>query len=161
MARYWLDSNVFIQAKNGYYRFNVVPAFWTWIDEQSDTGNVATSTEVYAELKDGNDTLAEWAKVRRVSSLFVAPDDDVQVMYADIVNHVNANYTAPEAAKFLARADPWLIAHAAASDDDVVVTHEVLVPQDARPVKVPNICVHIGVAYTDTFDMLEKLGAVF
>ena len=29
---YLLDANVFIEAKNHYYRFEVCPAFWEWIE---------------------------------------------------------------------------------------------------------------------------------
>ena len=28
---YLLDSNVFIEAKNRHYPFDVVPAFWDWL----------------------------------------------------------------------------------------------------------------------------------
>jgi hypothetical protein len=28
-----LDSNVFIQAKNFYYGFDICPGFWKWLDD--------------------------------------------------------------------------------------------------------------------------------
>ena len=34
---YLLDSDVFIQAKNLHYGFDFCPAFWDWIDEQSQS----------------------------------------------------------------------------------------------------------------------------
>ncbi len=30
--RYLLDANVFIEAKNLYYAFDICPGFWTWMD---------------------------------------------------------------------------------------------------------------------------------
>jgi hypothetical protein len=35
---YLLDANVFIQAKNSYYGFDICPAFWEWIDQKSAEG---------------------------------------------------------------------------------------------------------------------------
>ena len=29
---YLLDTNVFIEAKNRYYAFDIAPGFWTWLD---------------------------------------------------------------------------------------------------------------------------------
>lgn len=40
---YLLDANVFIQAKNLQYGFDFCPAFWDWLDEQSEAGHVAAS----------------------------------------------------------------------------------------------------------------------
>ncbi|MCQ3804422.1 MAG: DUF4411 family protein [bacterium] len=33
-----LDANVFIQAKHSYYSFDLVPAFWSWLQSQADVG---------------------------------------------------------------------------------------------------------------------------
>ncbi len=30
---YLLDANVFIDAKNRYYGFDIVPAFWDWLQQ--------------------------------------------------------------------------------------------------------------------------------
>ena len=47
---YILDTNVFIQAKNFYYGFDIVPAFWDWLDEKQENGQIASIKPVYDEL---------------------------------------------------------------------------------------------------------------
>ena len=32
---YLLDANIFIQAKNLYYNFDICPAFWDWLDREN------------------------------------------------------------------------------------------------------------------------------
>jgi hypothetical protein len=39
---YLLDANVFIDAKNRYFAFDIVPAFWDWLVAQHRSGNVFT-----------------------------------------------------------------------------------------------------------------------
>ncbi len=159
--QYWLDSNVFIEAKRRYYRFKVVPAFWNWVDEAAENGSIVTSTEVFDELKGQGDDLANWVADRKESSLFVPPSDEAQRVYSEISEFVVGNYEAAFATEFLDKADPWLIAQAKAADaDDVVVTQEVWAPADAKKVKIPNICGQFGGPYRNTFEAMEDLGAV-
>ena len=158
---YWLDTNVFVEAKRRYYRFNVVPAFWSWLDESVKDGRLVSSTEVFEEIKGQEDDLSDWVADRKDSGLFVPPSDDAQAAYAEITQYVVDNYEAPFATEFLEKADPWLIAQASvAEDDDVVVTQEVWVPPEAKKVKIPNICDQFGVPYRNTFEAMEELGAV-
>ena len=37
---YLLDTNVFIEAKNRYYSFEVCPGFWDWIVAENAAGHV-------------------------------------------------------------------------------------------------------------------------
>jgi hypothetical protein len=60
-----LDANVFVEAKNRYYGFDLVPAFWTWLERQADAGEIASTDMIYDELKEGGDDLADWVKDRR------------------------------------------------------------------------------------------------
>ncbi len=60
-----LDANVFIEAKNRYYGFDLVPAFWTWLEDQAESGEIGSTDMIYDELKDGGDDLAAWVKDRR------------------------------------------------------------------------------------------------
>ena len=47
---HWLDSNVYIQAKNGPYRFNVFRRFWAFLDEQLIAGTIRSPKMVYDEI---------------------------------------------------------------------------------------------------------------
>ena len=55
---YWLDANVFIQAKNGPYAFDIAPSFWNWLVSMADQGIFKSPTQVYGELANGTDDLA-------------------------------------------------------------------------------------------------------
>lgn len=50
---YLLDSDVFIQAKNLHYGFDICPGFWDWIDMQRQFGTVVSIEKVRDELIGG------------------------------------------------------------------------------------------------------------
>ncbi|MFW8600142.1 DUF4411 family protein [Desulfobacterota bacterium M19] len=155
---YCLDANIFIEAKNLYYHFNICPGFWECLDRQN--GTVGSILPVYEELTDGNDKLIEWVVDRKDSGIF---DDisaiTVQESFREIAIHVSDQYEPQHAEKFLDDADPWLIAYAQVHGC-TVVTKEKFSPGTKR-VKIPNICEEFGVDYTDCFTMLKGLGACF
>lgn len=127
MQRYCLDANVFIQAKNGPYGMDVVPAFWDWIDQKAKDGILFSPSLVYQELAAGNDELADWVKARKNTGFFVEPDMAAQLVMQQIADYVSLNYLTPQAQDFLSGADPWVVAQAKVTGA-IVVTHEVLVP---------------------------------
>jgi len=72
MPDYILDANVFIQAQNGPYNMDVFPAFWEWIDQQTQADIIASSTLVFDEIQ-GEGPLQDWIKSRKKSGLFITP----------------------------------------------------------------------------------------
>lgn len=56
---YILDTNVFIEAKDYYYMFDVCPGFWEWLVIQNKKGVVYSVRAVNDELQKGSDRLAE------------------------------------------------------------------------------------------------------
>ena len=158
MTDYWLDSNVFIEGKKGPYGFDIAPRFWTLIDELIEDGRIACPIQVYQELLDSQDQIANWAKERKNSGLFVSPTRDVQEKFRTIVSYVVRRYpdNGPRR-RFLSKADPWVIAHAIAQGG-VVVTLESRDPPDSRKVKIPNVCENLPIGCTNTYDMLRQLG---
>ena len=159
MAHLWLDSDVFIQAKNFWYGFDFAPEFWVFIDQKAAEGQIRSSTLVYGELtEDSEDELADWARDRRDSGLFVPPDEEVQTMASIIINWVQEKFEPARSAKFLDGADPWLIAHAGA-DEGIVVSHETLAGANTKKPKIPNIAQEFGLEVWDTVRMLRELGA--
>lgn len=160
MQKYCLDTNVFIEAKKGPYGFDIVPAFWDWIDQQVANGTIYCSTMVYDELMEGEDELSDWARLRVNSGLFIEPDEVVQQYLRAIADYVNTNYEAIASSYFLGKADPWVIAHAK-TDSSIVVTHEQTVPNNSHKVKIPNICVQFSVQYVNPYMMLRNLSARF
>ncbi len=160
MIRYCLDANVFIQAKNGPYAFDIVPAYWQFLENKFVSGEIFSSLMIYDELAEGNDELAAWANKQRDKGCFVKPNESVQNNFQQIADYIVRRYPSPNARSFLGRADPWVIAHAK-TENAIVVTHEVLVPDDSTKVKIPNVCKHFQIEYLDTYQMLRGLKARF
>lgn len=160
MPQYYLDANIFIQAKNNSYPLEMFPGFWEWIDQNANDNIISSSSFVYHEIINGEDDLAEWMKARHPSPLFQEPTTQEQQIMTDISHYVSRTYTREEAEAFLDGADPWVIAQAIASGAKVV-TMEKLVGPDSKKVKIPNICREFGVAWCDTITMLKELNARF
>lgn len=157
---YLLDSNTLIQAKNEYYAFDLCPGFWDWIDREFAASNLFSIERVKTELQDGNDDLAQWAKVR--PSGFFLPDDAASLGEMRTVSTwVQSQNFRPDAKRdFLAGADPFLIAYARAHGH-TVVTHEVYIPGQLRKVKIPAVCQGLNVPYERTFQVLRNRQAAF
>jgi hypothetical protein len=154
---YWLDANVFIQAKNGPYAFKLVPQFWIFLSEQLDQGTIRCSKMVYDELMDGNDDLAGWFKPRKEKGLCHYANQTVQQCFVTIANHVATKFKPHQVAEFLVGADGWVIAHAM-NGDGVVVTQESDSSHKAK-IKIPTMCKVFGVRCIDTYQMLAALNA--
>lgn len=56
---YVLDSNVFIEAKNRYYAFDICPGFWDWLHAAHESGQVFSIEAVKQELTSRDDELTE------------------------------------------------------------------------------------------------------
>ncbi len=159
--KYLLDANTYIQAKNLHYRMSFCPAYWDWHDQQFLTGILGSIDLVLDELKKGNDELADWASAR--TDHFVSVDDnETQEAFTEIAEFIATHnvWQEPHISGFLSVADPWLIAKAI-STDAIVVTHEILVPDNSTKVKIPNVCKAFDVTYLNTYQLLDELKAQF
>lgn len=156
---YLLDANVFIQAKNLHYGFDFCPAFWHWVEQQNQTGRVLSIERVGDELRAGADDLAQWAS-ERGAALFVPPDASMLGALPRVSAWVTSQrYSAAAVNTFLQVADYYLVSRALAHGD-VVVTHEV--PADSvHKVKIPNVCIGMGVKCMTPFEMLRLERARF
>lgn len=160
---YLLDANVLIQAKNFYYRFDIFPAFWDWLDSEKQKGTLASIVPVYEELTRGTDELSKWAKERQHTGWFLPVDDEAtQREFSDIAAWVMGSHFKDQAkTEFLSVADPWLVARAATMGCTIVTHEKMLDPTIRRKVKIPNVCDAFGVECIDTFDLMNNLGARF
>lgn len=157
---YLLDSNTFIEAKNGYYHFDVCPGFWDWILARHAVGDLFSIEKIGQELNEGTDELADWA-VAPAASLFLSPDEKTIAEMKRVTEWVMKQpYDEKNRARFFSKADPFLIAHAIAHKH-TVITHETKVAEDSRKVKVPNVCDAFGVPWMHSFAMLKKEKARF
>ncbi|MES2708754.1 MAG: DUF4411 family protein [Verrucomicrobiota bacterium] len=157
---YLLDANTFIEAKNGYYHFEVCPGFWDWILAGKEAGRVFSIARVGQELNAGTDALSQWA-VKEAAGLFLAADEGTVLEMKKVVNWVMSQpYDEKNRAGFFSKADPLLIAHALAHGH-TVITHETKVNAESRKVKVPNVCDALGVRWMHSFKMLQEEKARF
>ena len=157
----WLDSDSLITASRGPYRFSVLPAFWNYIEELGDQGILASSTFVLNELLDGGDELRNWARRQSGTTFFRAPSQPVQEANRLIVDNVNndSRYAPHHVRRFLAKADPWLIAHATV-EGGRIITFEKPEPNSKRP-KIPDVGRNFGVTCINLWDILSEFGAAF
>jgi hypothetical protein len=156
---YLLDSNVFIEAKQRYYPFDVCPAFWDWLVDAHEARVAFSIEKVYDEIVGSGDELSDWARDRG-SAYFLRPDSDVLASLTDLsVWASSGDFDAAAVTTFLDIADSYLVAHAHAHDF-TVVTHE-RVENTRKKIKIPNACVHLGVKYVNTFEMLRVEAARF
>lgn len=164
MISYLLDANIFIQAKNFLYPFDVFPGFWDWLKRDMESGVLGSIIPVYDELTVGNDELANWISQFKGSGYFLRVDDtETQKKYTEIASWVvdsaqSFKQTACE--DFFRGADSWLIAKAL-STNAIVVTHEKLDPNCIRRVPIPNVCKAFGVTYIDILELIRKTGVRF
>lgn len=159
---YLLDANVFIEAKNFYYRFDTFPGFWEWLDVEQAKDTLGSIQPIHDELLKGNDELAAWIKDRKDSGWFLAVDDvPTQQYLAEIAVWVMEQpYKESAKPEFLGGGDPWLIAKAK-TIGATVVTQETFDAQSKKKVKIPNVCRAFNVTYINTFDLLRQTGATF
>ena len=76
--------------------------------------------------------MSVWAEARHADGFFIEPNDDVQRAMRTVADYVVEKYEAPKALDFLAKADPWLVAHAMV-DGGKVVTLEKWQPLSQKP----------------------------
>jgi len=157
--RYLLDSNVFIEAKNRYYGFDIVPAFWEWLDRRQASFEIASITPIYDELAQGDDDLSNWVKERKDSRWWLGIEgQDVQKSYGEIIAWImSQDFTQAAKDKFLNEADPWLIAKARVLDVKIV-THEGFDLNRKNKVTIPVVCHYFNVDCLNTFELIRSFG---
>lgn len=165
MAKYLLDSNIFIQAHRMYYPFDVVPSFWNKILELSNKGIILSIDKVKKEICDTSnpDQLSTWCENTLDSSFFADSTTCVDI-YSQIANWTHASTHFLQSAKdeFLATdlADPWLIAYAK-KNNLTIVTLETSQPERRNKIKIPQPCIHFGVKYLSPIEMFREMGESF
>ena len=157
---YWLDTSALIESKKRWYRFDVVPGFWSFIDSKVSDGVICSPVAVYDELvKRTDDDLAAWAKERKGMPFFMDPSQAVQGSLNDIANYVNSEYGSVKAANdFLDGADPWMVAYARVHGGTVITLETGAVAGRTPRVKLPIVCDYFEVAWDSLFEMLDHLG---
>ena len=162
MVDYWLDSDSLMRSKDGVLAFDLAPTFWRFIEDLIASGNCGLTDEIYKEMADAKfpdgtqDTLADWLRSRAHLAYPIATPN-VQERYREIADYVNDNFKPRQRARFLDRADGWLIAHAAALGGTVVSEET----WDLNQPKIPVVCAYFKVRAIHLHEMLQELGVSF
>jgi len=156
---YLLDANVFIQAKNLHYGLDFCPAFWEWLIASNGMGRAYSIEKVGDELEDGNDELATWAAARG-PRFFLKPAAQMLPALAQVSAFVTSQrWDGAAVNTFLQVADYYLVAHALAHGH-TVVTHEIA-SASTKKVKIPNVCIGLGIKCVTPYEMLRHERARF
>ena len=152
---YVLDTNVFIDAANAYYAFDLAPGYWDFLVQLFDSRHAVSIKSVHDELDDASDDdpLKAWAKQHKQH--FIAPDLRVVACYQQVMAWAKDNYEPSAVSEFQRVADSWIVAHALANGW-VVVTHEKSAPRSKRRIKIPGACAGVGVTCASPFEMLRS-----
>ena len=156
---YLLDANVFIQAKNLHYGLDFCPAFWEWLIESNLAQKVFSIDKVADEISAGADELTDWMR-ENADNMFLATDSRAVSHFGQVSGWtMGQNYEPAAINTFFQVADFYLIAHALAGGY-VVVTHEV--PADStKRIKIPNVCIGLGLRFMTPYEMLRREQARF
>jgi hypothetical protein len=156
---YLLDSDVFMQAKNLHYGFDFCPAFWEWLIINNTAKKVFSIEKVGDEIKAGADELADWAS-KQSHEFFLKPDAKILPKLGEVSKWVTSqNYEPAAVNTFLQIADYYLVAQALAHGY-VVVTHE-KPSTSTKTIKIPDVCIGMGVKCITPFEMLRQEHARF
>ncbi|CAE6505604.1 conserved hypothetical protein [Nitrosomonas nitrosa] len=152
MTVYVFDSGPLIILFRHYYprRF---PTLWEQFDQMVANGQITSTREVMNELEGQEDDLANWCKQNR--RVFATPTVEELTSVREIFNieHFQAMIRKKERLQGKPVADPFVIARARCLTDSCVVTSENHNPNAA---KVPNVCEHFKIDYTDLEGFMER-----
>ena len=157
---YLLDSDVFIDAKNRHYGFDIVPAFWDWLSQAHADDRVFTVEHCAQEVIAGGDELADWMKAQAPTFAIKPSPADQPALQTVSRWAPSAGYRQGAVAEFLAAGDYFLVAQAL-SLGYTVVTQEEPAPLSQKRIKIPDACKAVGVPWMSPFRLLRIEGARF
>jgi hypothetical protein len=156
---YLLDANVYVQAYQKYYAFDIAPKFWQALERLAHERRVISIDRIRSELEAQTDPLSTWACTACGHAFESTNDQAVFAAYAEMVNWVQSRDFTPAAkSEFSSVADGWLAATAKARGY-TVVTHEISEPNRKSRVKIPDLCKQFDVECVNGFEMLRAVGA--
>lgn len=155
---YLPDANVLINANRLYYQMGRVPEFWDWLRHVGEQGHVKIPAEIYEEMTDATDPLADWLRDQDTKdALLFDEESDVALVQRVIDQGYAPDLTDVEIEKV--GRDPFLIAAALRDPANrCVVTAEVSKPKARRANRhVPDVCNTFSVPWMDSFGLIQTL----
>lgn len=155
---YLLDANVLIDANRDYYPIERVPEFWEWLENAGENGNVKIPLEVYEEISDGQDGLANWAKREQIKTALLFQEEVDVSLVSYVTDQGYASDLTDDEVEKIGR-DPFLIAYALKDKESrCLVTTEVSKPKRLRANRhLPDVCADLEVVCYNTFEFVRAL----
>ncbi len=155
---YLLDANVLIDANRDYYPIERVPEFWEWLENVGENGNVKIPLEVYEEISDGHDILADWAKQEQIKIALLFQEEVDVSLVSYVTDQGYASDLTDDEVEKIGR-DPFLIAYALKNKESrCLVTTEVSRPTRQRANRhLPDVCAEFEVVCYNTFEFVRAL----
>ncbi|MBV6340209.1 DUF4411 family protein [Candidatus Magnetobacterium casense] len=113
--KYALDANIFIEAKNRYYSFDLCPGFWNALLWHHGKNRLSSIDRIRKELEREGDALTTWVSGVMPKTCFVSTNTpEIMRWFNQVFTWVQAQSQFTQAAKadFANVADGWLIAYA-------------------------------------------------
>lgn len=146
---YILDADSWIACYEECYPPDVFPGIWDRIRDAADEERIKTPRQALKEAGNESKGVSAWIRaiqpsiVLQETTSIVSKMNDVIQKFPTLTRGIEES------------ADPWLVAHAMALSDAVVVTEE-LRSLGGRP-KVPNVCTEFGVQSINLLTMFRRL----
>lgn len=176
MTKYILDTNVYIEAHNKYYHPDIVLSYWDILKGLGVKDVIKSPKQVRDELK--SPWLAAW---KRENKIFLDKDLDgimpffnqVRGEYKKVKAANNAELLrlkptyVPSREEPLSGPDMFVIATVLfykanfPNTDFVLVTKENFTINVYKSVRIPHLCVPLGIRYIDDFQFLKEAGVTF
>ena len=179
MAKYILDTNVYIQAHVGYYNPDIAPNYWDLLKDFGNKDLIKSPKQVRNEISEKNIWLSAWKKDNKI---FLGEDLKGIMPF---FNKVREKYTEVKAENFvilrkqykgkynpnrdepLSDADMFVIAtvlfykHNFPAMEVVLVTKENTNITAYKSVRIPHVCNTFGIRCIDDFEFLKEIGVKF
>jgi hypothetical protein len=148
--KYAVDTCSFTQLVRSY-PIEVFPGIWDKLEDMISDQLVCSVDEIYIEIIDQNDALAEWTKKNR--NIFLPINEEIQMNVKDILK-THSNLI--DLKKNMSVADPFLIA--------VAMMHKCAVVTEEKPSggpersKIPDVCRAYGIECIRLLEMFKEEG---
>jgi hypothetical protein len=155
-----IDANVLITAKNTYYPLEHIPQFWDWLINKGYEGEIKMPREIYDEVANYSDDLADWIKGEDAkSALLLEEDADLRLVQQALRHGYQSNdakFTDSELIKV--GRDAFLVGYGLADNKRTIVTKEVTKrTRRLGSTRLPDACDDCAVSWCDDFTMYRAL----
>ena len=148
---YIIDTSALMDGWRRHYPPDILPSLWKCLEDIIESKRLISPVEVKLELARKDDDLHEW--VSRHESMFHEITDGIQSKITQIVNRF-PNFV-PDRSVDGIWADPYVIA-LAEETGSIVITGEKIAPENARKLKIPNICKLLNIKSITLLDLIRR-----